>query len=377
MVYMSAISAPIIIQIVSTLTWKMNKYWYLAILFGAISCGIGLLFIFLPTIAFWAFSSLESLRGSFGSFANTANNTISESQPLLSPYGKFTLELAWGCFGFVLLFGLTGLIILVTRLKKRPELLFAWIWCLAMLLATIMQRRFGYYSAATMCLTSAYMFYVILNMVGWRKHSKREVKKQGKEKVYFSPVIAVVGAIIILAAVVIPSAYLTSREARNHPYLMTVAWKEAINYLRDETPKTNNYGVLSWWDYGYWIAREGQRPATCHPGGGHTLAAAMFLTAQTTEEANSIIIPLKCDYVVIDFLMVRNKFYAIPLLAGKGTFTEQQYNECIVVRLYYSESGLEGYREVFESSTKYEGQSQVKIYQRYVPLKEPCNCGNN
>ena len=376
MVYMSAISAPIIIQIVSTVTQKLNKYWYLAILFGSVGCSIGLLFIFIPTVAYWAFGSLESLRGSFGTALGVVNNTISESQPLLSPYGEFTLSLAWGCFGFVFPFGLIGLILMAVKLRKKPELLFVWLWCIVMLLATIMQRRFGYYSAVTMCLTTAYMFYVILNIAGWRKHSKREVK-QGKGKVYFSPVIAVVGAIVVLASVVIPSAYLTAKVSHDHPYLMTVAWKEAITYLKDKTPKTNDYGVLSWWDYGYWIAREGQRPATCHPGGGHTLAAAMFLTAQTTKEANSFIIPLKCDYVVIDFLMVKHKFYAIPLLAGKGTLTEQQYNECMVVKLYYSESGLEGYREVFESSTKYEGQSQVKIYQRYVPLVEPCNCGNN
>jgi hypothetical protein len=43
--------------------------------------------------------------------------------------------------------------------------------------------------------------------------------------------------------------------------------------------------------------------------------------------------------------------------------------------MYFSEKGTPGYRLVFESSTKYNGQAQVKVYERYTPLVEPCNCG--
>lgn len=371
LVYISAFLCPIIIQTISVLTKKLNKYWYPVALIAIVGSCMGVIFLLFYPTAVTAFRMFATLLGTIG----IEVSTISEVQPLLAPYGEFTLDLMWGCFGLVALFGFTGLIILATRLKGKPELLFMWTWCVCMILITLAQRRYGYYSAMNLCLLSAYMFYIILNKIGWRKHSKKEIKKQGKEKVYFSPVIAVVGAIMVLSTIVIPNAFLTLRETRNHPYLMTVAWHEAIDYLKNETPKTNDYGVLSWWDYGYWIAREGQRPATCHPGGGHTIETAQFLSSYTDIEANKWIEPLKIRYVIIDYLMVRNKFYAIPLLASKGKLTEAQYNVTEVVRMYFSESGIEGWREVFESSTKYDGQAQVKIYERYTPLVEPCNCG--
>jgi len=73
--------------------------------------------------------------------------------------------------------------------------------------------------------------------------------------------------------------------------------------------------------------------------------------------------------------MASQKFYAIPLLAGKGQLSEQEFNDCLLIRLYASESGIEGYKEIFESSTKYEGEAQVKVYEKYPVLTEPCNCG--
>jgi dolichyl-diphosphooligosaccharide--protein glycosyltransferase len=375
MILVSSCLSSIIIQAISILTKKLNRYWYPVILVTFVGCCVWFLYIVAPAVTTDAFNSVYSILGTMGAWSGNLGSTISEVQPIFAPYGEFTLDLVWGCFGLVALFGFTGLIILFTRLKGKPESLFILIWCLSMIAVTIMQRRFGYYSAVNLCLLSAYVFYIILNKVGWRKHSKKEIKKQGKEKVYFSPVIAVVGAIMVLVTIVIPNAYLTTREAHNHPYLMTVAWREAMNYLKDETPKTNDYGVLSWWDYGYWIAREGQRPALCHPGGGNTNGAAQFLSAYSTAEAIPIIEESNIRYIVIDYLMVYQKFYAIPLLAGKGKITEAQYNTTQVVRMFFSESGTEGYRQVFGSSTKYNGHSQVKIYERYAPLVEPCNCG--
>ena len=368
---MSACVAPFIIQAISSLSKNLNKYWYLAILVVVVGCCVGILYLLFAPVVTTALNLLIGIMGTIGA----GSSTISEVQPLFTPYGEFTLDLMWGCFGLVALFGFTGLMMLVTKLKNKPELLFMWIWSLCMVIITIAQRRFGYYSAVNLCLLSAYMFYIMLNKIGWRKRSKKEVKKQGKEKFYFSPVIAVIGAIVVLISIVIPSAYVTAKDSHNHPYLMSVAWREAMDYLRNDTPKTNDYGVVSWWDYGYWIAREGQRPAICHPGSGHTIEVATFLAAYPTEDANKMVDVLKARYLVIDYLMVYQKFYAIPQLAGKGKITEAQYNISEVVRLYFSPSGLDGWKEVFKSSTQYNGQAQVKIYERYTPLVEPCNCG--
>jgi oligosaccharyl transferase (archaeosortase A-associated) len=375
LVYIIAILAPAVIQITLSITQKLKGYWYPIILIGTVGACVGVLFLVAPSLAYWTFRGLEGLTGTIGATAGGLGSTISEVQPLLTPYGEFTLDLAWGCFGLTFLFGLAGAILLATRIKSRPEILFIWIWCIAMILVTLMQRRFGYYSAINFCLLSAYLFYIILNKIGWRKYSKKEIKKGAVGKVYFSPVVAILGVIVILVSMVIPSAYWTARESRNHPYLMTTAWREAVNYLKNETPETKDYGVLSWWDYGYWIAREGQRGVPCHPGGGNTGDVAKFLTANTTAEANKYADILKVRYVVIDYYMVYQKFYAVPLIADKGKLTEAEYNDTQVVKMFFSEKGTEGYKLVFESSTKYEGKSQVRIYERYAPLVEPCNCG--
>lgn len=372
MVYAGACLAPVIIQTISVLTKNINRYWYPTILLLVVGVCVSVLFVLLFPVMVSAWGLFVGLLGTVGA----GISTISEVQPLLFPYREFTLDLAWGCFGITAIFGLMGLWILATKLKNKSELFFIWLWCLCMVLITLAQRRYGYYSAVNLCLLSAYLFYIILNKVGWRKYSKRELKKDvTKPKVYFSPVISVVGAIAVLVSMVIPSAYATVSVSHTHPYLMTTAWMEAIDYLKDKTPKTNDYSVASWWDYGYWIAREGQRPTPCHPGGGHTIEIAQFLSSYPTEDANKIADKLGVRYLVIDHLMVYEKFYAIPLLAGKGKITEAQYNITEVVRLYFSPSGLDGWKEVFKSSTQYNGQSQVKVYERYIPLVEPCNCG--
>jgi asparagine N-glycosylation enzyme membrane subunit Stt3 len=155
---------------------------------------------------------------------------------------------------------------------------------------------------------------------------------------------------------------------------MSVSWREAIGYLKTQTPPTLDYGVISWWDYGYWIARESKRPVPCHPGGGRTDLVAKFFVSQNTEEASTYAVKLKSDYIVIDYQMAKQKFYAIPILAEAKNFDDSKYNDCMLARLYYSKAGIEGYRMVFESSEKYEGEAQVKIYKRY-DIATGCDCG--
>ena len=63
--------------------------------------------------------------------------------------------------------------------------------------------------------------------------------------------------------------------------------------------------------------------------------------------------------------MVTTKYYAMPLVAGYEDWDEAKFNDSMVIRLYYSDNGIAGYLEVFKSSDKFKGESQVKIYERY------------
>ncbi len=369
--YGGAAAAPIIVAIISKYTSKLKPYWYPLILFTVVGLiFVGLWFGFNQAVKY-AIYELQGLTGTIGASESSLGRTISEVQPILWPYGEFTLDIIAGNFGFILLFGLLGLVALGCNLKK-PETTFVFTWSIILILITLMQRRYAYYSAVPFGLLTGYFFWWAMNKIGWRNYSKKD-KKKGLKGQYFSHVIAAIGSILLISACLIPNGYLTTREARNHPYQVTQAWSEALKYLRENTVK--DVGVISWWDYGYWILRDGKCPVPCHPGGGSTDKVAKFFSAFTTEEANKIADELDSKYVVIDYQMASQKFYAIPMLAGKGKLTEQEFNDCLLIRLYASESGIEGYKEVFESSTKYEGEAQVKIYEKYTVLPEPCNCG--
>lgn len=78
------------------------------------------------------------------------------------------------------------------------------------------------------------------------------------------------------------------------------------------------YGVMSWWDYGFWIENIARRIPNANPfqggiGGGEEQrpGASTFFTAQTEDEANKIADVLGTRYVISDVEMATGKFYAI------------------------------------------------------------------
>ncbi|MFH1382599.1 MAG: oligosaccharyl transferase, archaeosortase A system-associated [Chloroflexota bacterium] len=79
------------------------------------------------------------------------------------------------------------------------------------------------------------------------------------------------------------------------------------------------YGVLSWWDYGYWIERIAHRIPNANPSQEHVsvVAVANFLTSQNETSADTIAQELGTKYIVIDYDTPTSKFYAVILWAGK------------------------------------------------------------
>jgi len=159
----------------------------------------------------------------------------------------------------------------------------------------------------------------------------------------------------------------------NEPTLISHAWYDALEWLGENSPEPfedpdfyyklyekpfdypdTAYGIMSWWDYGYWIIQISHRIPNSNPGGGNRAEAGLFLTAQDEEAANQIMDEMGSKYVVIDYPMPTSKFYAMPTWAGAsvedyyGTYYvpqeggEQQqvsffypsYYQSAVVRLY-------------------------------------------
>jgi dolichyl-diphosphooligosaccharide--protein glycosyltransferase len=371
--YGCSVAVPMILEVLTKYTAKLKAYWYPTILIGLGGLGLLSLYLIVPDTLYKAYQELTGLLGWVGASQVSLGNTISEVQPTLFPYGEFTLDIIWGNYMGVAIVGMVGLVVLCCNLKFKKEQIFILIWSICIMLITLLQRRYAYYFAINLCLLSGFAYWFTMDKIGWRNRTIKDIGK-GKSPKHFHPAVWLSGVFLIVVTIVIPNYMVSAKVAHYHPYAMTSAWIESLNYLRNQHNNDLQYGVMSWWDYGYWIAREAKQPVPCHPGGGRTDKVAKFFVAQTTEEATKQASELKVKYIVIDYQMAKQKFYAIPILAEAKDFNDDKYNDSMLARLYYSESGIEGYKEVFESSTKYEGQAQVKIYEKYDVL-QGCDCG--
>ena len=118
---------------------------------------------------------------------------------------------------------------------------------------------------------------------------------------------------------------------------MSQGWIDATQWLRTKSDDASyiygakfNCGVLSWWDYGYWIVREGHMPVLCSPGAGDRVLAAKIFTSKDDAYSINELIDHKIKYVVIDEEMLKAKRYAIFQYAGvedsSDTFMDKLYN---------------------------------------------------
>ncbi|MBA7477561.1 hypothetical protein ES707_12972 [subsurface metagenome] len=78
------------------------------------------------------------------------------------------------------------------------------------------------------------------------------------------------------------------------------------------------YGVMAWWDYGYWITRIARRIPNANPGQDPRAVAdvASFFISQDEQSASEVMQELGSAYVVIDYETALGKFWAIVTRAG-------------------------------------------------------------
>jgi len=172
-------------------------------------------------------------------------------------------------------------------------------------------------------------------------------------------------------------AIITASEAR---YAPSDAWVGSLKWMKENTPEPfgspdayyelhqlppsgesyqypdTAYGVLSWWDYGYWITRIAHRIPVANPSQDPNAITrvAKFFTATEEDSADEAIQGLDVSYVVIDHETALGKFYAIVRWSGRpeseyfdnyvekqgdGTYSEgtlltPAYYQTMAVRLY-------------------------------------------
>ncbi|MFH1031511.1 MAG: STT3 domain-containing protein [Chloroflexota bacterium] len=131
----------------------------------------------------------------------------------------------------------------------------------------------------------------------------------------------------------------TASEAR---YAPNDAWQSSMLWLKDNTPDPfgnpdyyyeiqkfppagqsfqypdSAYGVLAWWDYGYWITRIAHRIPYANPGQDplQNALTARYFISQNETSAQEIIKTIGSTYVAIDFETATSKFWAMAVWAG-------------------------------------------------------------
>jgi dolichyl-diphosphooligosaccharide--protein glycosyltransferase len=259
-----------------------------------------------------------------------------------------------------------------------------------------LQRRYGYWAAVSLGILSGYIVWYICSTLSIRQLNRQQ-KKRKESSINYG--VAIISGLVVLLLVFIPLLNGAKRTAEATLYTITPAWLSGLHWLDANTPKlpetdgqiplgtseygtapTNaaydkigGYGIVSWWDYGYWIIHEGKRPAIVHPGGGWLLWTSQFLLCQEGDPfLTEYIKQFKPRYVIIDYQMATGKFYAVPEIAVSNmnsdiakrikAYTVDNLNRCLLQQLYYNNK-FDKWELIWQSSQTYNRIPEVKIFE--------------
>jgi dolichyl-diphosphooligosaccharide--protein glycosyltransferase len=322
--------------------------------------------------------------------------TVAEASPI-------SYESAVGNFGYNYILSYIGIILLCYYAikKSNAEYTLLVIWSIFVLAIMLAQNRFAYYYAVNVAILSGVLGSRLLDFAGWKQFNSNDIIDCLKK--------IRVQHIVSLIFVIAVTGFLPSGAS---PYKMTMEqapygavssgfyeWHDALTWMRENTPQPdlpyysiyekplpgqkynyskNDYGVMSWWDYGHIITYWGHRIPNANPfqsgiGGGanHAPGASTFLIAPTEDEANKVLDDLGINgnpgarYVVSNSYMAysiqpvfaewdnTNQGYYEPVQTSQGTqyWPSMKYYNTMESKLHiFDTNGLQNYRLVHEST---------------------------
>lgn len=256
-------------------------------------------------------------------------SATAEEAPLLVQNNEFNLKGVWEYFAgaFYLFIAATGSLFFLIKKSKDPKHVLLLSWGIILLFATLSMRRFAYYLAIPISVTVGYFFWIASKALIC--DTLRTAKKVVIKRVSWGTTLLMIAAISML--IFVPSIQ-TTADMQNSVLggAISPGWREALTWITAQTPNTKDYGILSWWDYGYWITREANRAVYCDPGGGNRRYAGWVLSSSDMKEIKESLQSMKVKYIVIDYLMATSKNYSIVQHAAEVAANFQEPS-----RMYY------------------------------------------
>lgn len=214
---------------------------------------------------------------------------------------------------------------------------------------------------------SALIAFFVALFLGQRNQLQKEVTvrrgapPRNSSRINLTYVNLALALIMVFLIVFSPNITPALDTARGASFAPSDAWMESLAWLEENTPEpfgnpdyyyqladnspypASAYGVLSWWDYGYWITRIAHRIPNVNPSQDSVRQneVATIFTSQNETTANEIVRELGTAYVVIDDQTALGKFWAVATWAGKppSDFFEAYYlpqnNQLTPVQLFH------------------------------------------
>jgi len=377
-----ALFVPLVLWGVSWLMTRreIKPAYFPLTLVGLGLAGLGIFYVINPSL-------LRLMLDQFSIFTPTgAQLTTIEMQPILFPQGNFSIGVVWGNFTtsfFISVISLGILIYLVIKQGDAEKSLLV-VWSLVILAATLGQRRFAYYLVVNVALLSGYLSWQILRLAGFKEwttkaaeiprkveggKAKLKKRRKGGFHITISHINMSLAVIVVFFVVLFPNIGPANATASRARFAPSDAWCSSLSWLKENTPDPfgdpdfyyelheppppgesykypeSAYGVMAWWDYGYWITRIAHRLPNANPSQNPVVIAkvANFFTSQDENSAQEIVQEMGSSYIIIDYDTVIGKFWAIATWAGKekGEFFDVYYvpqqGKLVPVQLFHPE----------------------------------------
>lgn len=387
----------ILFVFLSLVSREMNKrgyngFHYLLFVSGTILIGLMALKNFIPdfygaTAGSWNYI----FKGQSG-----GGLTIAEAS-------RITPEMIMGNFGYnyYLAYLAIGILCYYIIKKSNAEYTLLAVWSLFVLAIMLAQNRFAYYYAVNVAILVGILGSKVLDFGDWKSFDSNDVFECIK-KIRIQHILSLILVIAVIGF--LPSSAspykTTMRDAQwgalGEGYY---EWHDALTWMKDKTPEPdlpyysiyekpeagqkynyseNDYGVMSWWDYGHIITYWAHRIPNANPfqagiGGGssHAPGASTFLIAPTEDAANEVLDKLGINgkpgarYVVSNAYMAywiltvfaewdeTNYGYSTQVQTNNGPqdVPSQKYFGTMEAKLHiFDTNGLKNYRLVHEST---------------------------